>query len=61
MRFVEHELTKEVCLLLCRKYVTLPHFRNISTKHVKVNFFVTENLVLEKRKEAQMEVKFLSN
>lgn len=61
MRFVEHELTKVVCLLLRKKYLTLPHFRNISAKQVKVNFIATENLVLEKREEAQMEVKFLSN
>lgn len=47
MRFVEHELTKEAGLLLCKKYLTLPYFRNKITQHVKVNPFLIENLVLE--------------
>ena len=61
MRFVERELTKEACLLLCKKYLTPPHFRNKRTQHVKVNPFVIENLVLERSREVQIEVKFLSN
>jgi len=48
MRFVEHELTKEACLLLCKKYLSLPYFSNKNTRHVNLNPFVIENLVLEK-------------
>jgi len=47
MRFVEHELTKEACLLLCKKYLTLQYFRNEITQHVKINTIVIENLVLD--------------